>query len=332
MVTIKDVAKKAKVSIATVSRVLNGNPHVSEDTRRRVLKAVKELGYRFKISPRKMDEISKTVGVLVPDLMGYHYSEIMMGIEEELWKNGFDLLLSVARDIPNVECEMLEDYFKRKVDGVIVCTPKSDERKLEIFIKSGIPVVAIDHRVEEIRADSVNIDNTLGAYKVMKYLYEKGHRKILFVRGPSNVYSAMDREKGVMKFCRKHGDLELEMSSEGNFEPDFGYEFMKRYLNEKGLEITAIFCVSDYTALGVMAYLHEVGVDIPHDVSIASFDDSPFAPYTIPPLTTVSQPRREMGITAVQLLIDRINSKNSRVSRRVMLPVELIERKSVREL
>ena len=332
MITIKDVAKRAGVSIATVSRVLNGNPHVSEDTRKKVLKAVRELGYRFKVSPRKIDEISKTVGVLIPNLIGYHYPEIVMGAEEELWKNGFDLLVSMARDIPDVEYEMLEDYFKRKVDGVIVCTPKSNERKLEIFIKSGIPVVAVDHRIEEVKVDSVNIDNVLGAYKVMKYLYENGHRKILFMRGLQNVYSAIDREKGVLKFRRKHPDVELKMSPSGTFEPDLGYEFMKRYLKKNGLDITAIFCASDYTALGVISCLADEGIDVPNDVSIVGFDDSPFAPYMVPPLTTMSQPRREMGRIGAQLLIDRINSKNTRIFRRVVLPVELVERKSVRKI
>ncbi|HNS68243.1 MAG TPA: LacI family DNA-binding transcriptional regulator [Mesotoga infera] len=180
MVTIKDVAAEAEVSIATVSRVLNGSGYVSEDTKIRVLRVINRLNYHPMPSIRKRS-LYRTLGVLLPNTMGNHYGEIFMGIEEYAHRNGFNVMLAMAREMVSREQEILNEYFQRKVDGVIVATLHSDEHMLNRFIQSGIAVVAVDSPIREIRADSVNIDNASAAYCVAKYLYDRGHRHVLFL-------------------------------------------------------------------------------------------------------------------------------------------------------
>ncbi|GAB4316391.1 LacI family DNA-binding transcriptional regulator [Pseudothermotoga elfii] len=329
MITIKDVAKYAGVSIATVSRVINGNNRVSEEVRKKVLKAIRELGYKPKPHYSLNGELLRTIGVLLPDLGGYHYSEILSGIEEYAFENNFDVMVSLTRSVPDIEKEILDEYFRRKVDGVIVCTLRSDEKLLEKFVNSGVPVVAVDSRIDELRADSVNIDNFSGAYHVMRYLYEHHHKKILYVPGPSNVYASYEREKGIEKFLSKYRDVEFSSCNIRGFNPDTGYTGVKNNLKKYGKNFTAIFSVNDYVALGVITALNEAGLKIPEDVSLISFDDAPFASYTVPPLTTVSQPRWQMGRIGARILIEKLSNQLKKILRTVVLPTHIVERKSV---
>ncbi len=330
---MRDVARRAGVSIATVSRVVNGSPNVSEETRKKVLKAIKETGYKPLPSSRQKNQLMRTIGILVPDLLGYHYSEIVMAIEEFAYEHRFDLMLAAPRGLPAKEEEILDEYFRRKIDGVIVCEFNTGEEYLERFIKSGVPVVALDYFIDEIHIDSVNIDNIQGAYSALRYLYNKGHRKVLYVRGPSHIAASLEREKGIKKFLNRHPDMEVFIPDKwGGFNPEDGYRQIKEHLRKYGKNFTAIFVVNDYSTLGVYEALMESGLEIPDDVSVLGFDDAPFSKYIYPPLTTVAQPRWEMGTTAAQLLIDRISTQKVKVPRNVVLPTRIVERKSVKEL
>lgn len=332
MVTIKDVAQRAGVSIATVSRVTNGSNQVQDETRKKVLKAIKELEYRPRTLSGRGKKLFRTIGMLVPDLRGYHYSDIITGAEEFCFSRGFDLMLSLARGFPEKEEEVLEEYFDRKVDGILVCTLHCSEKYMEPFVKSGIPVVAIDYSVDEVKVDSVNIDNASGAYSAVRYLYDSGHRKILYIRGPANVYSSVDRERGLRRFSKSHKDSEIVFGKIQGFDPEHGYLSIKKHLKEEGISFSSVFCVNDYVAMGAIKALFEAGLELPADVSVIGFDDSPFAPYAYPPLTTIAQPRKEMGKVAAQLLIERLSSSKHVVFRNIVLPTRLVVRKSVMPL
>ncbi|WP_041081106.1 LacI family DNA-binding transcriptional regulator [Thermotoga profunda] len=332
MITIKDVAKHAGVSIATISRVLNGSDRVSDETRKRVLKSIRELGYRPRYNYSANGSLLRTIGVLMPDLGGYHYSEILSGIEEFAYQNSFDVMVSLTRGFPDREKKHLNEYFNRKVDGLIICTLKSEDSALEKFLQSGVPVVLVDSDVNELRVDSVNIDNFSAAYHVMKYLYEKHHKKILYVPGPKNVYASIERERGIEKFVMSHSDVEVFISNIRGFQPETGYSVVKKYLKKHGKDFSAIFCVNDYTVLGVLTALCEEGLKVPDDVSVVGFDDAPHAPYLLPPLTTVSQPRWEMGRMATSILIDKLNNPKKNVVRNIILPAHIIERNSTKSM
>jgi len=331
MVTIKDVAKEAGVSIATVSRVINGTTRVSEEKRKKVLKAMQKLGYHPTPRYGKNGQLLRTIGVIVPNLRAYHYPDILSSIYETAFNNGFDIMVALARDKLIREREILDEYFNRKVDGVLVCTLKSDEHLIQRFIDSGIPVVGVDYPVEEVNIDSVNIDNVMGAYGVIRYLHKKGHKKILHIRGALNVYASRDRERGIRRYLQKHKGIEVIMSKITGFEPEHGYKAVLDHITPS-TDITAIFCVNDYVALGAIHALNELGLKVPEDISVIGFDDSPFASFTVPPLTTVSQPREEMGALAAQLLIERLNSQKRGVYRNIVLPTKIIERDSVKSL
>lgn len=331
MVTIKDVAKVANVSIATVSRVINGYDNVDEKTRKKVLKAIRELGYKPRTHYALNGALLRTVGVLMPDLGGYHYGEILTGIEEYCFEKNFDVMVSLTRSLPDVEKEVLDQYFKRKVDGILVCTLAGEEKLLERFLNSGVTIVAIDSKIDELRVDSVNVDNFNGAYHAMKYLYEKRHRRILYIPGPQNSHAAVEREKAIETFAIRH-KVKVIISEERGFQPETGYSAVKNYLKKRGKDFTAIFCVNDYVALGALNALNDAGINVPEEVSIMGFDDSPFASYTIPPLTTVSQPRWLMGKLGAELLLDKLNNPFKSSFRTIALPAQIVERKSVKAL
>jgi len=328
MPSIKDVAKLAGVSIATVSRVINGYDNVAEETRKRVIEAIRKLNYHPVYSV-KTAALKRTIGVLVPDFGGFHYNGILTGIEKEAIKRDFTLMVSTTFHRTSVELERLEVLFAKRVDGIIVCTTKRDEEQLERFVKSAIPVVVVDREEPEIKLDSVGIDNYSAGRLCAKYLMNKGHRKILLLRGKSDIFSFSDRERGFIDYCNKHG-AEAKAVPCGYF-PEHGYCAVEKYLKKNGKDFTAVFAINDFTAIGAMKALNDAGLHVPDDVSVMGFDDDPISRYTIPALTTVRQPREEMGKAAFEILYDRLMGKKG-VARKILLPVELVERSSVKEL
>lgn len=333
MAGIRDVAREAGVSIATVSRVINGSDRVSEETRKKVIRTMKKLNFR----PRpaiggKKEVFFKTIGVLVPDIRGYHYSDIVMAIESCAYDNGFDVLLAIPKTNVDNEKNILDKYFRRKIDGIIVAELLGGEKYIEKFVKSGIPLVVLDFKVDEINFDVVNVDNLMGAYKAIKFLYENGHRKILFIPGPKWSPAANEREKGIKKFQEQVNDLEIFYTNIRGYDAHEGRDAVFEYLDTKGLNFTAVFAVNDWTAIGAIEALKSRGIKIPDEVSIVGFDDAPFIEFVEPKLTTVRQPRWDLGYSAAQVLIDRITAKKSRVPRNIVLPTELIIRDSVKKI
>jgi len=181
----------------------------------------------------------------------------------------------------------------------------------------------------------VNVDNVTGGYLAMKYLYDHGHRDILFIPGPELSPAAQDREKGIRKFLdkiSKKDEVKVYLGEHRGYNSEHGWVSVTQHLNKYGLNFTAIFAVNDWAALGAIDALKDYGIKVPDEVSIIGFDDAPFAQYTNPRLTTVMQPRWEMGTTAAQLLIERILDKHLRLPRNVILPTKIIERESVKKI
>ncbi|PLV59940.1 LacI family DNA-binding transcriptional regulator [Thermotoga sp. KOL6] len=328
MASIKDVAKLAGVSIATVSRVINGYNNVSEETRKRVIDAIRKLNYHPVYSV-KSAVLKRTVGVLVPNFGGFHYNEILTGIEKEAIKRDFTLMISTTFHRTSLELERLEVLFSKRVDGIIVCSSKKDEEQLERLIKSAIPVVVVDREEPEVRIDNVGIDNYAAGRMCAKYLLEKGHKRVLLLRGRKDVYSFSDRERGFINYATRHG-MEVKAVSCGYF-PEHGYQAVEKYLKKHGRDFTAVFAINDLSAIGVMKALHDLGIAVPDEISVMGFDDDPISSYTVPALTTVRQPREEIGRMAFAILYERLSGKKG-VARRVILPVEIVERDSVKQL
>ncbi|MGC8820776.1 MAG: LacI family DNA-binding transcriptional regulator [Fervidobacterium sp.] len=333
MANIREVAKLANVSIATVSRVLNGSDRVSEETRKKVLTAVKKLNYKPAFSFKEgTGRLLRTVGVLMPDIRGYHYSDIVMAIEEYAYRKQFDIILALPKWEVDIEEHILDQYFRRKVDGIILGELFGGQRLIDRFKKSGVPIVFIDFRVDEIDFDVINVDNIGGGFAALRYLYEHGHRNILFIPGPEVSPAAVDREKGMRRFLEKivnKNEVNIFFGEHRGYNSEHGWVSVTQHLKKHGLNFTAIFAVNDWAALGAIDALKDHGVRVPDEVSIIGFDDAPFSQYTNPRLTTVMQPRWEMGTTAAQLLIERILDKKARLPRNIILPTKIVERESV---
>ena len=231
------------------------------------------------------------------------------------------------------EIEILDEFFQRRVDGIIICTSSKDDKYLEKLVKTGIPIVFVDREDSEIRLDSVGIDNYNSAITAIDYLYNKGHRKVFFVGGLKEIYSSELRKKAIKDFKNKKSDMEL-FFDHGNFEIESGYDVTKKNIERINKErITAVFYVNDQMALGGYRALQEYNFKIPDDISVMGFDNAIFGRYLSPSLTTIDQPIQEIGVSAAELIVSIIENKNkSTVKRRVILPTKLIERESVKDL
>ena len=330
--TIKDVAKVANVSITTVSRVSNGSKGVSAKTRRRVLNAIRKLGY----SPSAMasglkTRISKSIGIAVPDTIGDFYGEVINGIESVATENEYNLIISLNHHIIKEELKAVNFFKAKKVDGAILVTTLDDDDYVRSLIEGGFDIVLLDRAPRGLKVDTVKTDNFRGGYIATEYLLNLGHSAILLIRGLSCLDSSRERFNGYKRALK---DKKIEYDStfilNGDFTIDSGYTTIKKYLDEKGLNFTAVFAANDQMAIGAIKALNDKGIVVPDEVSIVGFDDSYISPYTIPSLTTIKQRKEEMGKVATELLLNRISSldKEKIVPRQVTISVELVERES----
>jgi len=331
-ITIKNVARVANVSITTVSRVSNGSKGVSAKTRRRVLNAIKELGY----SPSAMasglkTRLSKSIGIAVPDTIGDFYGEVINGIESVAAKNGYNLVISLNHRIVKEEMSAVNFFKVKKVDGAILVTTSGDDDYIRSLIEEGYNIILLDRDPHSLKVDTVKIDNFRGGYIATEYLLNLGHSTILFIQGVPYIDSSKERFNGYKRALK---DNKIKFNPDfilsGDFLVDSGYLSVKKYLEEHGLNFTAIFASNDQMAIGAIKALKDKDITVPDEVSVVGFDNSYISPYVIPSLTTIKQRREEMGKIATELLLDRIayQNKKERTPRQIIIPVELIERES----
>ena len=330
--TIKDVAKIANVSITTVSRVSNGSKGVSAKTRRRVLNAIKELGYSpSAIASGLKTRLSKSIGIAVPDTIGDFYGEVINGIESVATENGYNLIVSLNHHIIKEELEAVNFFKAKKVDGAILVTTSGDDDYVRSLIDEGYNIVLLDRDPHGLKIDTVKIDNFRGGHLATEYLLKLGHSAILFIQGVPYIDSSKERFNGYKRALK---DNKIKFNPDfilsGDFFVESGYSSIRRYLDKYGLNFSAIFASNDQMAMGAIKALNDKGISVPDEVSVVGFDDSYISPYVIPPLTTIKQRREEMGKVATGLLLDRISSqsKKERIPQQIIIPVELIKRES----
>jgi LacI family transcriptional regulator len=329
MPTLREISMKTGISIATFSRVLNGSEKVSEKMKKKVYAALKQ--YKYQRTAMISNRIKSVVGIIVPDLRGYHYPELTLGIEEALLESGYEFFLANTKQELNKEIDIISELYERKADGIVLCTSDSDDEQIKHLMDSTIPVVGVDRKDSEIKIDSVSIDNYNSTKIAANYLYKCGHRDVLFVEGKEVVYSARLRKKAFMDMVMEKRDFHVHYEP-GDFEPESGYLGVQNAL-KKGIKFTAAFFVDDWMAYGGMRALYEAGISVPQDVSVMGFDDAPLSKYTTPGLTTILQPRFELGYTAGQLIMNRISGKEkSKVKRKIMLNTELVIRETVKKI
>jgi LacI family transcriptional regulator len=294
--TIRDVASAAEVSVATVSRVLNGIDKVAEPTRSRVLAAARTLGYvphsgARSLSMRRTD----TIGVILPDLHGEFFSELIRGIDAATRARGLHLLLSHSHGDPDEAATVLR-AMRGRVDALVVMSPYADEAMLSASISGGTPLVLLGSGGAD-RHPRFAIDNRGGALAMTRHLLESGFRRIAFVAGPAGNIEAAQRLDGYRAALATRSGSE-ERILNGDFGEESGLAAGRTLLAE-GLP-DAVFAANDMMAIGCLQAFREAGVRVPDDVALAGFDDIPVARFLDPPLTTVGVPIAEIGRQAVE--------------------------------
>lgn len=328
MATIKDVARAANVSVATVSRVYNGSELVRDVTRLRVLEAADQLGYIPHGAARSLiTSRTNTIGVLLPDLYGEFFSEVIRGIDQTAQRHGFHLLVSSSHDgRPAVEAALRS--MRGRVDGLIVMWPEMDAQTAVRNLPEGFPVVLLNSPVGPDAFDVITIANFDGAWAMTRHLLDLGHRRIAIIKGAEGNFDAAERLRGYVAALSQAGvipDPALELP--GDFSEASGYHAVTELLRA-GPPPTAIFAANDSMAIGALSALREAGLGVPRDVAVAGFDDIPMSQYLDPPLSSVHVDISALGERATLRLLEAIREKEHHERRAETLPTTLVLRRS----
>jgi LacI family transcriptional regulator len=326
--TIRDVAREARVSVATVSRALNGSGPVRNDTRQRVHDAAEYLRFTPHTGARSLiTSRTNTLGVLLPDLYGEFFSEIIRGIDRGAQRAGYQLLLSSARNARDEIHGAFRAMYGR-VDGLVLMAPEVELAELFAQNRGNTPMVFINSPVTSPDAHVITIDNHGGAYQMVKHLVRKGHERVAIIRGAEGNHDALERLRGyrdALDDSGLHRDPRFEL--DGDFTESAGYRSARLALRLKPRP-TAIFAANDAMAIGAISALREENVAVPDDIAVAGFDDIPIARYVSPPLTSVHVPIAQLGERAMELLLSAIAEPAITAGGRVVLPTTLVIRKS----
>lgn len=339
-VTLADIAQRAGVATMTVSRVVNENGYVSDETRERVLKVAREMNYRRNALARGLKrQRTETVGLVLGDIANPFGAELARGVREVLAARGYTLFMCVSERSAREDMAAFDSLADHRVDGVIVATRASklgNDRLAEI-IEMGIPVVLIGRDFRHPLADLVTADNLRGGHDATTHLISLGHRRIGFVGASLSNISGLKRFQGYVDALREHGltmDEKLIVGrrdgreqTPGYATEEMGFECMNRLL-ELREPPTAIFARNDITALGAISAIKSAGLRIPQDIAVVGYDDIPLARHTSPPLTTIRQPTREQGRLAAELLLRRVESSEAPGREERILDCELVVRES----
>ncbi|HEY2941518.1 MAG TPA: LacI family DNA-binding transcriptional regulator, partial [Vicinamibacteria bacterium] len=326
--TIKEVARRAGVSTATVSRVLNEKGPIRDETRQRVRRAVDRLRYVPHGAARSLiTRRTSTVGVILPDIYGEFFSEVIRGIDLAARKSGYHILVTGSHS-DRRESEAVLRALRGRVDGMIIMSPDIDAEALEANLPETLPVVLLNTAVRNGAWAALGIDNRGAAASVIRHLAGLGHRRIAIVTGPWRNHDARERLEGARRAIRELSlDDSPELEIEGDFSQESGYRAGRRIL-ELSPRPTAIFAANDSMAIGCLSALRGAGVQVPRDIALVGFDDIPTARFLTPPLTTVRVAIAPLGERAMLKLLGALSSRPGRRPRRETLPTTLMVRGS----
>jgi DNA-binding LacI/PurR family transcriptional regulator len=303
VVTIRDVAAEAGVSITTVSRALNESGRVGPGTRERVLTAAHRLGYEPNDLARSLHgKATGTIAVLVPDITNPFFPELVNGVQEVANAHGRLLLLCQTSENTAIAVQELLHLRRKRVDGVVLVGGLAGGEDLSSAL-AGMPVVTVDRDTTIDGAWVVRSNHRLGGRLATEHLIELGHERIAHISGPMGLSVAQDRSDGYREALEEAGlAYDESLVVEGDFLEQSGYDAL-RTLRRRRREFSAVFCGNDMMAIGALRALDEVGLTVPQDVSVVGFDDIHLASYLRPGLTTVHQPIQTLGRRAAELLI-----------------------------
>ena len=321
-ITVRDVARRAKVSISTVSRVLNDSAHVNLDKRRRVMEAVEELGYIPNPAARNLvRRETGAIGALLPHITGEFFAELLAGLDVAAQRHSKPLVVSASHRHASEFSQALQ-ILQRRVDGLLIMATELEAEAVLEMARPGIPIVFLNTCSKSADLHSFEFDNYGGVNAMTRHVMELGHDRLAFVGGPDQAHDAQARRQG---FRQALSDRTNALEITGDFSAKAGYEAAVRILKDAP-QTTAIVAANDLSALGALRALHERGIDVPRDVILTGFDDIPSAKFSMPSLTTVHVPIRELTVRAVSHLAGMIQGEQAPVS--LMEPLSVVMRES----
>jgi LacI family transcriptional regulator len=325
-VTIQDIAKKANVSISTVSRVLNDHETVGEQYKTAVLEAIEELDYQPNFFAQGLaGGQSRTIGVVTQNVGSPVYDAILKGILEGLSTENYSTIFADGQWESKREYQAIETLMAKRVDGLIIVGGSLSANTL-MQINEQVPLINVGRKVEPLVEHCIYVDNFDAAYQATRFLLELGHKEIVQVTGLSTHQDAQERVAGYRQAIEDAGlSVNPKLIVEGNFRRQSGVIAMSTLLTQR-LSFTAVFAANDQMAFGVRLALFRHGLRVPDDVSLIGFDDQPDSAFMIPPLTTVQQPTVEMGIAAAHAMLNRLKKNSKPIQNRFL--VKLIARES----
>lgn len=328
--TIEDVAESAGVSTATVSRVINSNAPVAEETAQRIWEAIEKLQYVPRAAARTLaGRKTNTIGLILPRIGGAFFAPMLKGMEEAAWENRFEILIYTSRE-PLISG--LRNFHRavgeHNTDGMVLFTNTLDEAELRNFYEKKFPLVLLHQTPpKDMNIPCITFENKGGAQKLIDHLIEiHGYTRIGFLAGPKGHEDSWWRERGYRESLQAHGiSVDPELISVGGFDAEQAAAAVEKWIVE-GVEIEAIFAGDDEAASGVIGILHKLGKKIPSEIAVVGFDDVHVSRHLTPPLTTIRAPIEEAGFQGVTRLIQLINGDEPEGL--VLLPTELIVRES----
>lgn len=326
MATIKDVAKLAGVALSTASYALSGDSRVSSKTRSKVLDAARQLNYRkngFAMDLKRSR--TKTIALILTDLSGPYYSELIRSVQEVALTNGYDLI--ACSSIGGRDSTAVKFLREKRADGAIILAPNIRDEVLVETSGPQFPIVVMDRQLSGDYLLNVLVDGEQGGYTATRYLLENGHKHVAYISGSSDSYDNHLRYRGYLRALAEAGlEEQSKWRLSGNFVREGGYNATKMLIMQGSLP-SAVFYGNDEMAIGGLKAFEECGISVPNDISVIGYDDIQLAEYVNPPLTTIRQPKSEAGSLAAHLLFQALAGES--VKQSYMLTTDMMERSSV---
>lgn len=327
--TIHDVAKRAGVAPITVSRVINNTGYISTKTRKSVKAAIAELGYVPNVLARSLrSKRTNTLALVLTDITNPFFTIIARGVEDVASEAGFNVIFCNTDESEEKEQKYIQLLLQKQVDGILMVPAKSTSKSVDYILEQGTAAVILDRRVPNANIDVVRCDSEGGAYQLVKLLLGLGHRRIAVLNGSMDVSTSEDRLAGYRRAMEEADAENDELYYYGTFTQNSGYELAQKAMAQTPRP-TALFAANNLIAIGALWALRDMGLKVPDDIAVVSFDDLPQNLVAYPFLTVATQPAYEMSKKATELLISRLNGQAPDDKyQEVILPVELITRSS----
>lgn len=333
-VSMKDVAQSAGVSLGTVSNVLNRPEIVAEATRTRVQKVIKELGFVVNASAQTLRAgRTKVLGLVVPDIGNPFFTEVAKGVDDAAFAEGYSVILCNTNEDSAKEDRYLDLLVSQRVAGILITPARESHAAMARLTDRDVAITLLDRSAVGLDACSVAVDDAAGGAMAFDHLYALGHRDIVVLLGPSDIPQVAERKQGIVEAAAtRHGDqaATLRFITASHMSTAAGEASMLEYLDAHELGFTGLICANDLLALGAMRSLRAKGISVPKDVSVVGYDDIDFAASAQIPLTSIRQPKYQLGYAATELLIAECEDRAAHAHQRVMFQPQLIARDSSR--